>query len=71
MDLPDPTNLAPENWTASCVVAALRGQEDFRTADHSTYLHEGKDEELWKRRILWEEDVLGETIEVAPVQDTC
>ena len=71
MDLPDPTNLAPENWTASCVVAALRGQEDFRTDDHSTYLHEGKDEELWKRRILWEEEVLGETIEGAPVQDTC
>ena len=38
--LPDPKNTAPENWTASCVitghlVAALKGQVEFRTADHS------------------------------------
>ena len=37
--LPDPSEMAPENWTASCVitghlVAALRGQVEFRTADH-------------------------------------
>ena len=37
--LPDPSQMAPENWTASCVitgdlVAALRGQVEFRTADH-------------------------------------
>ena len=37
--LPDPTQTAPENWTASCVitghiVALLRGQVEFRTADH-------------------------------------
>ena len=37
--LPDPTLTSPENWTASCVitghlVSALRGQVDFRTADH-------------------------------------
>ena len=35
--LPDPTLTDPENWTASCVitghlVAALRGQMEFRTA---------------------------------------
>ena len=35
--LPDPMKMAPENWMASCVVtvnlvAALRGQEEFRTA---------------------------------------
>ena len=35
-----------ENWTASCVitgklVAALRGQEEFLTADHSACLREG------------------------------
>ena len=41
--LPDPTLMAPENWTASCVitgllVAALRGQVEFRTADHSACL---------------------------------
>ena len=38
--LPDPTQMAPENWTASCditghLVAALRGQVEFRAADHS------------------------------------
>ena len=43
--LTDPTNMSPENWTASCVIAghliaALRGQEEFRTADHSAYLRE-------------------------------
>ena len=37
--LPDPVQTAPENWTASCVitghlVAALRGQVVFRTAEH-------------------------------------
>ena len=37
--LPDPSQTAPENWTASCVitghlVAALRGQVEFQTADH-------------------------------------
>ena len=41
--LPDPTHTAPENWTASCVitghlVAALRGQVEFRKADNSTFL---------------------------------
>ena len=39
LDRPDPTKTALENWTASCVitghlVAALRGQEEFRMADH-------------------------------------
>ena len=43
--LPNPTQTAPENWTASCVitghlVAALRGQVEFRTADHSACLRE-------------------------------
>ena len=54
--LPEPTKTDPENWTASCVikvnlVAALRGQEEFQTADHSTYLQEGR-EEVQKRRTL-------------------
>ena len=40
MTLPDPTQTAPENWQASCVitghlVSALRGQVPFRTADHA------------------------------------
>ena len=43
LTLPDTTNTAPENWTASYVitghvVAALRGQEEFRTSDHSAFL---------------------------------
>ena len=40
MSLPDPTKTAPENWTVSCVItgnliAALRGQVEFQTADYS------------------------------------
>ena len=41
--IPDPVQTSPENWTASCVitghlVAALRGQAAFRTADHMACL---------------------------------
>ena len=37
--IPEPSQTATENWMASCVitghlVAALRGQVEFRTADH-------------------------------------
>ena len=44
--LPDPSQTAPENCTASCVitghlVAALRGQVEFQTSDHSACLWEG------------------------------
>ena len=47
--LPDLTKTVPEKWTVSCVitehlVAALKGQEDFRKADHSAYLQEGRAE---------------------------
>ena len=45
--LTDPTKTGPKNWTASCVitgylVAELRFQEEFRMADHSAYMREGK-----------------------------
>ena len=45
--LPDPSQTASENWTASCVntghlVAALRGQVEFRMADHLACLREGR-----------------------------
>ena len=45
--LPDPVQTSPENWTASCViighlVAALRGQVVFRTADHLACLWVGR-----------------------------
>ena len=47
MALPDPTQTAPENWQASCVitghlVSALRGQISFRTADHAACLRDGR-----------------------------
>ena len=47
MALPYPTQTAPENWQASCVitghlVSALRGQVPFRTADHAACLQDGR-----------------------------
>ena len=47
MALPDPTQTAPANWQASCVitgylVSALRGQVPFRTADHAACLRDGR-----------------------------
>ena len=53
LDLPDPTLTSPENWTASFVVtghriAALRGWVEFRTADHSACLREGR-AKVWRR----------------------
>ena len=47
--LPEPSQTAPENWTASCVitghlVAALRGQVEFRMSDYSACLREGRTE---------------------------
>ena len=58
--------MAPENWTASCVitgplVAALRVQKEFRTADHSIYLREGR-AEVRKRSVLRIEEALVETL---------
>ena len=45
--LPDPSQTAPEKWTAPCVitghlVAALRGLVEFRTEDHLSCLREGR-----------------------------
>ena len=47
MALPDPTQTAPDNWQASCVitghlVAALRGEVPFRTADRAACLRDGR-----------------------------
>ena len=44
--IPDPVKTAHENWTESCVItghliAALRGQTTFRTADHTACLRGG------------------------------
>ena len=69
--LPDPSQTAPENWTASCVikghlVAALRVQVEFRTADHSACLREGRTavRRRGQRRV---EEALTATLEGAPV----
>ena len=45
--LPEPTQTSPENWMVSCVitghlVAELGGQVEFRTAEHSACLQEGR-----------------------------
>ena len=58
--LPDPTQTDPENWTASCVitgnlVAALRGQVEFRAAEHSACLREGWTAVRRRGKILAEE----------------
>ena len=51
--LPYPTLIAPEKWTVFCVItgqliAALRVQAEFRTADHSACLQKGQTA-LWRR----------------------
>ena len=75
LSLLDPTNTAPENWTASCVisghlVAALRCQEEFQTVDHSTCLQEGRTA-VRKRSVLLEEEALAKTLAWDPVQGAC
>ena len=72
MDLPDPTKTAPKNWMMSCVitgnlVAALRGQEEFRTAEHSDCLQERRTA-VRKRIVLLAEESLEETLSGHPVQ---
>ena len=64
--------MAPENWTVSCVitghlVSALRGKDDFWTADHSDCLQEGQ-AVVQKRIVLLEEEALVENIVGDPVQ---
>ena len=69
--LPDPSQTAPENWTASCVitghlVAAIRGQVEFRTADHSACLREGRTA-VRRRGQRRAEEALTAALEGAPV----
>ena len=69
--LPDPTQMAPENCTALCVitghlVAALRGQVEFRTADHSSCLQEVRAAVFQRGQNLVEE-VLTAALEGGPV----
>ena len=72
--IPDPVKTAPENWTASCVItghllASLRGQVEFRMADHSACLREVQTA-VWRRITQREEEALAETISGSPVQGT-
>ena len=69
--LPDPSQTAPENWTASCVitehlVAALRGQVDYGTADHSACLREVRTV-VRRRGQIRAEEALAAAVEGAPV----
>ena len=71
LDLSDPSQTAPENWMASCViaghlVAALRRQVDFRTAYHSACLWEGR-AAVRIRGQRWAEEDLTAALEGAPV----
>ena len=72
LSLPDPTLTSHESWKASCfitgkLVAELRGQEDFRTAEHAAFLREGR-KEVQKRYARRPEEALADSLEGAPVQ---
>ena len=71
LDLPNPSQTAPENWTATCIikghlVASSRGQVEFWTTDHSVCLREG-----WttvrRRGHIRAEEALTAALEGAPV----
>ena len=71
-DLPDPSQTAPENWTASYVitghlVAAIRGQVEFWRADHSACLRERRTA-VRGREQRRAEEALAAALEGAPVQ---
>ena len=64
--------MVPENWTASCVItvhllAALRGQEYFRTTDHSACFRDRRTA-VRKRSILLAEEALVKNLVGALVQ---
>ena len=72
LTLPDPTNTVSDNWKASCVitghlVTALRGQEEFRTADQSACLRVGRTA-VRKRSVLMTEKALADNLLGEPVQ---
>ena len=64
--LPETTLTAPDNCTASCVitvhlVVVLRGQVEFRTANHSACLQEGRTA-VRRQSAKRAEEALAETI---------
>ena len=73
--LPDPSHTPPENWTESCVttghlVAALRGQVEFHTVDHSSCLREGQTA-VRRRGQRRAEEALMSALEGDPVLHAC
>ena len=73
--LPKPSQTAPKNWTASCVitgqlVAALRGQVEFRTSDYSTCLLEVRTA-VTRRINIQAEEALMTALEGDPVLHAC
>ena len=74
LDLPDPPQTTPENWTTSCVitvrlVAAFRGQVGFRMVDHSACLREGRTS-MRRRGKIRAEEALTAALEGDPVLHT-
>ena len=73
ISFPEPTNKASDNQTTYCVitgylVAALRGQEEFSTADHAAYMREER-AEVQKRNKLRSEESMEETLEGSPAHE--
>ena len=71
----DPAQMAPEKWAASCVitghlVAALRGQVVFRTADHLACLRGGQ-LAVRHRGEKCAEEALTAALQGAPVLQAC
>ena len=69
--LPDPSQTAPDNWTASCVitgrlVAEFRGRVELRTADHSACLCEVRIA-VWRQGQWQAGEALTDALEGAPV----
>ena len=52
------------------IVVALRGKEEFRMADHASYMREGS-EEARKRNTLKSEEAMAKTLESTPVHTAC
>ena len=73
--LPEPTRTDPDNWQASCViighlVSALRGQVEFRTADHAACLRYGR-ATVRRKSVAKAMSSLEATIAGAPEVVTC
>ena len=73
ISLPNPTQTAVENWTASCVimghlVAALQGTAEFRSGNHAPLVGEER-EEIQHRHTEEADNALGEAWDAASKLD--